>query len=119
MTRILAKVNLGKIIYLLSFSQILDFIYWTVWIFILIYFKLRDHHCKPAIEGKSGKVFFFYEANYVNLFLNLLRFFPLTIALMKGYRSKLQHLNSAMAVNVTFINFKFYNNCKNSREHIG
>jgi len=29
--------------YLLSFiSQILDFIYWPVLIFILIYFKLRD-----------------------------------------------------------------------------
>ena len=29
-------------IYLLSISQILDFIYWTVLIFILIYFKWRD-----------------------------------------------------------------------------
>jgi len=38
-TRILARV----FVYLLSFdSQILDFIYWPVLIFILIYFELRD-----------------------------------------------------------------------------
>jgi len=38
-SRILARV----FAYLLSFtSQILDFIYWTVLIFILIYFELRD-----------------------------------------------------------------------------
>ena len=28
--------------YLLSFPQILDFIYWTALIFILIYFEWRD-----------------------------------------------------------------------------
>jgi len=38
-TRILARV----FVYLPSFiSQILDFIYWPVFIFILIYFELRD-----------------------------------------------------------------------------
>ena len=40
--------------YLPSFiSQILDFIYWPVWIFILIYFELRDTENQQLVYNSS------------------------------------------------------------------
>jgi len=49
-TRMLARV----FAYLPSFiSQILDFIYWPVWIFILIYFELRDTENQQLVYNSS------------------------------------------------------------------
>ena len=52
---------------------------------------------KLKVEAKVGKL---------NVCLNLLRLFRVTIALMKGYHLKLQLFKSETAINVAFINFK-------------
>ena len=70
-TRILAKV----FAYLPSFiSQILDFIYWPVLIFILIYFELRDTENQQLLPQilLSKKVFAF-PLKYTRLTFHCLR----------------------------------------------